>query len=485
METTIITRKIQLIPTEKEFRQYIMKLESMCFRGANLIMNHQNFNDYFGDRIMIGDVEMKQKGDKIGREIDTISESIRQERAKKSPDKAEIDKLIKKKDKKFKMQNSLTSEARVKAEELYACSTKNSTYQLLGKTYPQIPSGIRATLNSEVVKYYDKIKFEIKHGRMSLPTYKKGYPIPFQTKAMRLNAEGDEIILNWFEKSSFKLYFGRDRSNNKVIVERVLDGTYKACDSKIMVSYKMNKPDKIFLLLVVKMPKRQRNLDENKALGVNLGIINPVFCSVEGKKHGKPIGTIDEFMRVRTQMQARLKNLQENMRYRNGGKGRKKKTKAIDQFKDKERNFVKNYNHNLSRAVIDYAIQQECGVIKMELLEGFGKDVDKFKERLFLRNWSYFELHNFIQYKAKHEGIKVLFVDPFKISQTCCECGEEGELSKDFRHFTCKNKKCKKHGVKAYSDYNASQNNAKSDKIITKKEQSEFYKQQKQKKQSA
>ncbi|RHW66437.1 hypothetical protein DZC34_02565 [Clostridium botulinum] len=49
-----------------------------------------------------------------------------------------------------------------------------------------------------------------------------------------------------------------------------------------------------------------------------------------------------------------------------------------------------------------------------------------------LRNWSYYQLQNFIEYKAERVGIKVKYIDPYHTSQTCSECGnyEEGQRVK-------------------------------------------------------
>ena len=38
-----------------------------------------------------------------------------------------------------------------------------------------------------------------------------------------------------------------------------------------------------------------------------------------------------------------------------GGKGRNKKLQALDRIKDKERNFVKTYNHMISKNIVEFA----------------------------------------------------------------------------------------------------------------------------------
>jgi putative transposase len=124
----------------------------------------------------------------------------------------------------------------------------------------------------------------------------------------------------------------------------------------------------------------------------------------------------------------------------------------------------------LSKSIVEFAVRNRAGVIKLELLEGYGQsDQNAF----FLRNWSYFELETMIEYKAKRTGITVVKIDPYHTSQTCSACGHYEEGQRKEREFECK--KC---GVKIDADYNAAINIARSDKVVKKKEECEFYKQQ-------
>ena len=80
----------------------------------------------------------------------------------------------------------------------------------------------------------------------------------------------------------------------------------------------------------------------------------------------------------------------------------------------------------------------------------------------------------------------VVFVDPYRTSQTCAVCGhyEEGQRISQ-AEFLCKNPQCsnkedkgEKKGQNATvnADYNAALNIAKRAKIVGKKEECEFYK---------
>ena len=120
----------------------------------------------------------------------------------------------------------------------------------------------------------------------------------------------------------------------------------------------------------------------------------------------------------------------------------------MDNFKSYERNFVKTYNHMVSKEIIKFAIKNKCKYINLEELTK-----DGFKDTV-LRNWSYYELQNQIEYKAKRVGITVRYVDPAYTSQKCSNCDnlEEGQRISQAEF------KCKKCGYKANADFNGARN---------------------------
>ena len=221
-------------------------------------------------------------------------------------------------------------------------------------------------------------------------------------------------------------------------------------------------------MLPVKDPQCKTDLNPQLSLGVDLGLSVPAYIALSEGPARRAIGSKEDFLKVRTQMQSRKRRLQRGLKSTKGGRGRQKKLKALDHIGQKEANFARSYNHYISREILDFAIKHKAGVIKMEMLEGYGQNE---RDSFVLRNWSYFELQNFIEYKAKRDGVTVFKVDPYHTSQTCSVCGHYEEGQRKEREFECK--KC---GEKLNADHNAAVNIAKSDKIVTKKEQCEFNK---------
>lgn len=266
---------------------------------------------------------------------------------------------------------------------------------------------------------------DMKHGGLwekSLRSYKADMPVPFDRKrfvnlrfADYTGKDGKTRNGCFFTLLGvpFQCKFGSDRSGNRLIIERVISGEYKMCTS----SLKFDK-NKIFLLLCVDIPKKEVEVDEKKVLYAFLGVLNPIFCTthVEAAKSYDSgmkvweIGTKEEFNYRRRQIQEAVKRCQIDNRYTRGGKGRKKKCKAIDRWHEVENNYVDTKLHTYSKKLVDMAVKHGCGkIILMNQThrEDNAKEQNENGDSLALRNWTYYGLKEKIDYKAKMYGIKV------------------------------------------------------------------------------
>lgn len=423
-KNSIITRKIEIVPLgEKEeivrVWNYVRLLQNQVFKAANTVVNHQYFNELFRDRILKANEDIEKKSD-----------------------------------------------ARKEAQKYYGTSEQNTTYRILRESFPDLPSSITASLNNQIKKYFDKEVWEVKTGQRSLRTYKKGLPIPFMKSSLNFTREQNFINFKWFNKTFFGLKFGRDKSNNREIINRIIEGVYDYGDSSIQI-----KDRKMFLLLSVKIPRQKHKLNNDLCVGVDLGVNVPASCALSKGLCRTTIGSRETFLNERLKIQAQRKNRQKILKFAKGGKGRTKKLKGLEKIKQKERNFTTTYNHKISKAVVDFALRNKAAVIKLEFLEGYGENETN---SFILRNWSYYQLQNFIQYKAQKHNIKTVFIDPYETSKRCHCCGEIGERPKQ-DSFYCVNSECKQYKERQFADYNAAVNIARSTKIVTKKEECQYH----------
>ena len=263
-----------------------------------------------------------------------------------------------------------------------------------------------------------------KHGmwNRSLRSFKANMPVPFKAdRFLNLrfseyeNGEGEKRQGCFFTLMGvpFQMKFGRDRSGNRIIVERVVGGEYKMCTSSLQFDR-----NKIFLLLCVDIPKKEVELDEGKTMYAYLGVMNPVICTCDvraAKEYDSgykwfEIGTKEEFNYRRRQIQEAVRRCQVENLYNSGGKGRKKKCQTIDRWHEKEKNYVATKLHTYSRMLVDLALKHRCGrivLMNQTHREEEAKEQNAEGDNLVLRNWSYFGLKEKIGYKCKMAGIKM------------------------------------------------------------------------------
>lgn len=323
------------------------------------------------------------------------------------------------------------------------------------------------------------LKNGLAKGERTITNYKRTNPLMTRSRHIRFYHEYEnynefleklyskelDVYIKWVNKIVFKVVFGNPHRSHELrsVIQNIFEENYLVQGSSIEIDDK-----EIILNLSLSIPKQELELDENTVVGVDLGISIPAVCGLSNNNYiRQSIGSKDKFLKVRTQLQSQRRRLQKSLSSNSGGHGKKKKLKPLEKLSDRERNFVKTYNHYVSKNVVDFAVKNKAKYINIEDLTGY--DTSKF----ILRNWSFYELQQFITYKAAKYGIEVRKINPCYTSQVCSCCGhwEEGQRI-DQAHF-----KCKYCGEELNADFNASRNIAKStlwcDEKITEKHKEE------------
>ena len=303
------------------------------------------------------------------------------------------------------------------------------------------------------------LKNGLAKGERTITNYKRDYPLLTRGRDLKFMYKDDDIIIKWVNKIVFKVVLGSGKiKENKIELQhtlhKIIDKEYKVGQS----SLQFDRNNNLILNLNLDIPyKPKTEVVEGRTLGVDLGIKYPAYmCLNDDTYKREHIGSIDDFLRIREQMQDRRRKLQHDLKFIKGGKGRNKKMQALDRLRDKEKNFATTYNHMISKNVVEFAKKNQCEYINMEKLtkDGFNNAI--------LRNWSYYQLQQYIEYKAEREGIKVRYIDPAYTSQTCARCGHVDKGNRQTQEkFICT--KC---GFELNADHNASINIARSEKFI-------------------
>lgn len=150
-------------------------------------------------------------------------------------------------------------------------------------------------------------------------------------------------------------------------------------------------------------------IDTLEALGVDLGIAS-IATDSDGKRH-----TGEAIEKVRVNLLRRRSGLQK--------RGTKAAKRRLRKLSGKQSRFQKHVNHCISKELVDTA-KRTGRAIGLEELKNIRRRVTARRGgRARLSNWSFGQLRQFVEYKARRAGVPVIFVDPRYTSKGCPCCG--------------------------------------------------------------
>ncbi len=178
-----------------------------------------------------------------------------------------------------------------------------------------------------------------------------------------------------------------------------------------------------FFNLVLDLPDGEMK-KEGTVFAVDVGENNLATTS-NGTIHGG-----GKLRHKRDQFLARRKKLQSN--------GSKSAKRCLKRISGQERRHVKETNHIISKRIVEEAVASGASTLVLEDLNTIRQRIrGKKRMRSRLHRWAWYELQNYVEYKAQAKGLEVIYVNPAYTSQTCSQCGSLGSRKK--HRFTCSN----------------------------------------------
>ena len=186
---------------------------------------------------------------------------------------------------------------------------------------------------------------------------------------------------------------------------------------------------KFYLFLVAEYADEpQENCKD--VLGIDLGIAK-IATTSDGKFYsGTKIKSVRRrYFRLRQRLQA---------------KGTKSAKRLLKKRRRKESRFATDVNHCISKRLVEVAkgtqraiVLEDLKGIRERAKKGTRKTVNKTM-RQALSLWAFYQLRQFIEYKARAAGVLVIYIDPRNTSRTCSKCGHVDKKSRrDQEHFVC------------------------------------------------
>lgn len=273
---------------------------------------------------------------------------------------------------KIKHKKNLSDELiKAKKVALFALRTKSRT----SKDVKHI--GLKSAISNQILKKYssDKRIKKVSNVMLTVP----GQEIKFENKIIRISCLKLEMF---FDK----------------VVEKI--NHIELNDSYAYISCTI---------------KEESEYIANEWIGVDLNTTGHCVVTANPKT-----GKVSKLGKQAKHVHAKYKNERSNLQ-------KKGKYKAVKRIKNKESRVIKDINHKISRKIVNDAKDRKAGIV-LEDLKGIRKTSKQNRNfRYYLHSWSFYQLLQFIIYKAKLLGVPVVLIDPRYTSQQCSKCGHLGE----------------------------------------------------------
>ncbi len=248
----------------------------------------------------------------------------------------------------------------------------------------------------------------------------------------------DDRILSWYtDRSEVSIWTVAGR-------QRIPYGAGER--QRELLRYRQGETDLVFfngmffLLATCEIPDPEPR-DVAEALGVDLGVTNIATTSDGDVLTSEPI--------------ERNRQRQQKLRSDLQARGSLPAKRHLRKLAGRQRRFQKDINHQISKRLVETA-QRTNRAIALEELTGIRARTRArgAGQRARHSNWSFAQLRQFIDYKARLAGMPVILVDPKYTSQQCAACGhiEKANRRRQSEFLCCA---C---GHAAHADVNAARN---------------------------
>jgi putative transposase len=175
----------------------------------------------------------------------------------------------------------------------------------------------------------------------------------------------------------------------------------------------------------------------DKVLGVDLGRTDIAVTSEGDSFSGADVTKVrDHYSRLRQSIQTKASKGTRSTRRR--------ARRLLQRLSGKERRFQANVNHTISHRIVQSA-KANHKVIALEDLTGIRERTNQLPrtktERRRSNSWAFYQLRQFLEYKAIRASVKLVLVDPRYTSQTCHHCLHihpvRGESYRSGKKFVC------------------------------------------------
>lgn len=294
----------------------------------------------------------------------------------------------------------------------------NATYRNVRQSVPNLPSSLVQGARDCACESLKAIKCQFK-------------PLRKEHSAMRYNSRVIRVCLD-------SRYATLSTSSGRIRVAFSIPDYYRQYLLwKIKSStLSLRKNDDTFYLHCQLETDTPKIIPEQSVLGIDRGIVNIAVCSDNTFFNSSAVkNTRAQYAYLRAELQS---------------KGTRSARRHLRKLSGRERRFVNDINHCISKHIAQspYTVFALENLTKIRVQKRRGTSFNRK-----LNNWSFYELEQFIRYKAESLGKQVITVDARYTSQKCSACGHVYKGNRNGSQYLCRN--C---GFELHADLNASRN---------------------------
>lgn len=272
-------------------------------------------------------------------------------------------------------------------------------YSALRAEFPNIPSNILQATRDQALESVRRLKFKVK------PKKRPYSAIRYDARTIAL-------------RGNLLSFSGPGKRIRTMIDIPTFFQKYKSWTMKSgTIGYdKFKKKIKVSLIFEAPTPQVVQG---DHIVGIDRGLYNivvlsdgQVFSSQQVRKAKR------KFLYVKRQLQA---------------KGTRSAKRLLRKRSGREKRFSSNINHVISKWLVGLPYD----IFVLEDLTGIRKQKKGRKVNGWLSNWTFFQLEQYLSYKAEGLGKQVVFVDARYTSQKCSSCGTISKNNRNKSQYNC------------------------------------------------
>lgn len=169
----------------------------------------------------------------------------------------------------------------------------------------------------------------------------------------------------------------------------------------------------------------------NSVIGADLGRTDICVTSLGDKHSGKQITQ-------KRNKYAKTRALVQTKSTKGTRSSRRSCHRLLARLSGREKKFQSWHSHKISKQLVEQA-KESNSIIALEDLTGIRERTNSQprskKERRLSNNWAFYQLRQYIIYKARAAGVKVVLIPPAYTSKTCHKCNHiHPDPNQSYRH---------------------------------------------------